>query len=561
MQAPEQAREETGGAAPRRSAAVLRWSTVRGSMHNLFVSPRLAASELSKRRREGAKRTSSRAVYDDRFRAAMGASRSTAQDAQREAVAVAEEDEEEEEEDDDDDEEEVTSRVKGVPPLAMLAAGGAAAASRAVNGVGVDAAAGSVGVAEVAAGAATAATATGGGAGDEERSAPRGGGGITRGVLGSILPPGIKRGDIDRLMRRFGAPVDPGCAAENKLRWVDAQKRRWRRGVQKRALAKCEKEARAAAGEWSPFHDLGTNGEWTTYFVNSRTLERRAAPPHSPLSDVDGGGGIELKPLRRGGDRSESSRPDSPAGPGRGRGPGGRGPNGPVPAPEVASHGAAEYVMDIEGFARLQQYLENQRMKIAIVTTLVIIVYFMYMRVTRSLLEIFSTVSINGRRYLAKSLNLEADTAQHKGLMIAAAFFVVGWTVTMPIIGFGALTWMHRTGRGSDPRWRTAIGFLCDGYKREYFWWEAVVLLRKLTILTVAEIIAPDDGFLQAFLAVAVMSIAMVVQAWVQVRHRAHLLFSLFFSHEFSFFFSRLRSSEKLPALRRRYPNAPPRYR
>ena len=490
--AEEHAREKVEGAAPRQSAVAQRWSTLRGSltgsasaakrgsrMHSLFVSSRLAASARSERRRAPSKpsmRSSSRAVYDDQFRAAMDASHSVMRDARSRTSAIAEEVEEEEEQESSQVQTRVqeTQRAESARGGAFAADGADATAPRAADRVEADAEYASAPEqserhdAVVDAGAADTITH---------------GGGFTRGVLGSILPPGIKGGDIDRLMRRFGTPIDRDRAAEKELRWVDAQKRRWRRGVQKRALAKREKEARAAAGEWTPFHDLGRNGECTTFFVNSRTRERRAKPPpHAPLSFLDGGGDIELKSLRRGGDPSKAHRPTPSV--------------GGTPGQE-ATHGTLEYVMDIEGFARLQQYLENQRMKIAIVTTLVIIVYFMYMRVTRSLLEIFSTVSINGKRYLAKALNLEAESNEHIGLKIAAAFFVVGFTVTMPIIGFGALTWMHRTGRGNDPRWRTAIGFLCDGYKREYFWWEAVVLLRKLTILLVAEIIAPDDGFLQ----------------------------------------------------------------
>ena len=103
-------------------------------------------------------------------------------------------------------------------------------------------------------------------------------------------------------------------------------------------------------------------------------------------------------------------------------------------------------------------------------------------------------------------------------LQITSRFlsFFLSFFLLLYQVGFGILVWMHRTGREHDPRWRTAVGFLNDGYKDRYYWWEAAVLLRKLALLLVADVLSPDDGFLQSFLAVALLSVAMVVQAWVQ---------------------------------------------
>ena len=149
-------------------------------------------------------------------------------------------------------------------------------------------------------------------------------------------------------------------------------------------------------------------------------------------------------------------------------------------------------------------------------TTLVITVYFMYMRVTRSLINVWSVVKINGVGYLSQSLDLKSNTAEHITAQVLSAFFIAGFSLGAPLLGFGLLAWLFRTGRENDPRWRTAIGFLNDGYRREYFWWEAAVLARKLLLLLVAVVLSPDDGFLQAFLAICVLSVAMVLQAWIQ---------------------------------------------
>jgi hypothetical protein len=173
------------------------------------------------------------------------------------------------------------------------------------------------------------------------------------------------------------------------------------------------------------------------------------------------------------------------------------------------------YRLDGHGYARLKRHLENQKILIAMLTTLVISQYFMYMRVTRSLIEVFAMTTINGAQYLTRSLADEAFTRIHYVAMTFSVVWVIGFTVGMPAVGFGVLIWMNRTGRQNDPRWRTAFGFLSDGYKTKYYWWEGVVLLRKLVLLLLA-IVWGNDSFLQAFAAVFVLSFAMLLQAQFQ---------------------------------------------
>jgi hypothetical protein len=339
---------------------------------------------------------------------------------------------------------------------------------------------------------------------------------ISRAVLASILPPGIKSSDLDAMIRKFGKPVQPRTAkAPRRTLLNEMRRKRWKRRRKRKRTLELKKLGQAS-GQWQRFVDVQKGA---IFYINSQTLERREQPPLAGTDAIEMVTNPSLAGVRargslgfaHGGGDSASSSSDS--------------------ANETATRAAAaakeaaleaefrddtEYHIDSAGFALLQRHLENQRVKIAVVTTLIIVVYFMYMRVTRSLIEVFSIYHIDGVPYLARALEHRAYTSVHNAVQLASVVWLVGFTLGMPIIGFGTLAWMYRTGRENDPRWRTAFGFLNDGYRHEYYWWEAAVLARKLLILLVAVVLSPDDGFLQAFAAVCVLAVAMILQAWVQ---------------------------------------------
>jgi hypothetical protein len=310
------------------------------------------------------------------------------------------------------------------------------------------------------------------------------------------------------------------------------RRRKWVRGVAKR-----RRRARGDGGQWQRHYSIR---DGTMFWVHSDTLERREVllpaanvsiemveSPMQHLADVTSAApsGVEMteSPLRQ----QQSGNVDNAA-LHADAGPSALTVN-PLHSPAADDDSPDEenlsdhlneepipYRLDSAGFAALSRYLENQRVLIAIFTTLVIMIYFIYMRVTRSLIDVWSTTKINGNFYLSKSLDLPANTDVHNITRALSAVWICVFSLGTPIAGFSLLVWLYRTGRENDHRWRTAIGFLNDGYRRKYFWWEAVVLVRKLCILLVAVVLASDDGFLQAFQAICVLSVAMLLQAWIQ---------------------------------------------
>ena len=295
---------------------------------------------------------------------------------------------------------------------------------------------------------------------DLRATANAGGGTLSLEELRAILPPGLAAKDVGRLMVQFGTEIETDAEEEEE---EDSLPTRSPQHGQANLFDFVE----ADAPHWRRHVEMRSG---LVFYVNETTLERADELPK---------GGRVAKDL-------------------------------------VDDTHASGHHIDAKGFAQLMRHLENENVVVAVLTSLVVVIYFVYFRITRSLIEVFTVTTINGKAYIAAAMENEAyTTSAHQLTMAFAALWIVLFTIGAPLVGFGLLIAQHSTGREADPRWRTAIGFLSDGYKRKFYWWEGVVLLRKLALLFVAAASA-NNGFLQSFLAVIILGVAIVLQFIVQ---------------------------------------------
>ena len=170
------------------------------------------------------------------------------------------------------------------------------------------------------------------------------------------------------------------------------------------------------------------------------------------------------------------------------------------------------------GCITLSDYLAVRRavhrdfIGLAVGTSFVLSTYFVYSRVTKALLSVFSMEDIEGNFYLKVELGTPALTMEHNSMMVAAGIMLVCFSIGVPTVG---LYCMYQVRKDiSSRKVATIAGFLTDGYKMNVAWiWEFIVLGRKLVILAISLFIW--DSFIQSFAAVIVLILAIVVQLMV----------------------------------------------
>ena len=154
-------------------------------------------------------------------------------------------------------------------------------------------------------------------------------------------------------------------------------------------------------------------------------------------------------------------------------------------------------VVTVAGYILLARRLEVQRMAILCVTGMVMCYYFCFMRLVDSILGIFSFTLVEGEYRMTKEMTSAAFTPMHVMMMMVAPVSGFVCIILAPLLILVVLHINRR--RHSDTRLRTMFGFILDGYADRYWYWEFVVLSRKLVIATCAHVMGMNM-FLQNLL-------------------------------------------------------------
>ena len=174
--------------------------------------------------------------------------------------------------------------------------------------------------------------------------------------------------------------------------------------------------------------------------------------------------------------------------------------------------GAKGYIT-LSDFVAIDHAVQRDMLLLSIGTAFVMCTYFVYSRVTKALLSVFSMEKIEGELYLKLEMGTPALTNEHIGMMVIAVVYLSIFSICVPIVGL-YLMFYQRHSHG-ERRFTTIAGFLMDGYRQEVSWfWEFVVLLRKLVILGVSLFIW--EPFMQSFAAVVVLIISLSIQLYFQ---------------------------------------------
>ena len=167
----------------------------------------------------------------------------------------------------------------------------------------------------------------------------------------------------------------------------------------------------------------------------------------------------------------------------------------------------------IAAYFRLARNLELQRMVVLSITGMVMVFYFTYMRLAISLIRLFDWTEVEGTLLLTSDMSIEIGTPRHAMLMAAAPVSALSCIVGAPLLVW-ALLYKNRKRLG-DSRVATMFGFLLDGYREECWWWEFIVLLRKIPIAAIAYM-GGASAFAQSAFASTILSISLAAHcfAW-----------------------------------------------
>jgi len=175
-----------------------------------------------------------------------------------------------------------------------------------------------------------------------------------------------------------------------------------------------------------------------------------------------------------------------------------------------------------DDFRLVTKKIEVRQTFVIVVTATVVAVFFNYMKVSTQLVAIFMPSDIiNGMTYLSIDLDMVAYTPAHVSTLVFAAITLLIFTIGAPIGALCALIHFNRLERLDEPEIFTMFGFLYAGYKPKFYWWESMVLLRKVlaTIIALAPIGLELQVICAAVLLIVFTGIQLVLRPFKNERH------------------------------------------
>eukprot|EP00004_Rigifila_ramosa_P013166 TRINITY_DN289_c0_g1_i4.p1 TRINITY_DN289_c0_g1~~TRINITY_DN289_c0_g1_i4.p1 ORF type:complete len:4683 (+),score=945.47 TRINITY_DN289_c0_g1_i4:1543-14049(+) len=117
-------------------------------------------------------------------------------------------------------------------------------------------------------------------------------------------------------------------------------------------------------------------------------------------------------------------------------------------------------------------------------TLLIVTLTLAHPGVTKQALQFFNCVKVGDSNYLIADLSVSCDTDRYNRWVAGAIVFLVIYCFGGPILLFFKV--YRNLDKMDDPFIWARYSYLIDGYKREKFYWELVIMLRKMFIVGVS---------------------------------------------------------------------------
>ena len=114
-----------------------------------------------------------------------------------------------------------------------------------------------------------------------------------------------------------------------------------------------------------------------------------------------------------------------------------------------------------------------------------------------------SPEDMGGPRFLEADFNVECWTEDHTSWIPVGAVLLVFYAVGIPVLGLGLLFYAHFNG---IDEWRNVLGFLFNGFKPNLFYWEIVIMVRKLLFAVISVVFRPVGADIQAYTGIGVIT-------------------------------------------------------
>lgn len=161
-------------------------------------------------------------------------------------------------------------------------------------------------------------------------------------------------------------------------------------------------------------------------------------------------------------------------------------------------------------------FTKTQSIKQKVVGSTVLLIFVLHTSITKLTFSIFNCIEILPKElWLVTDLSIKCWDSQHVSNMLRLALpGLIVWVVGLPTL---CLLLLIRSKRFlTDPNIRLMFSFLYKGYKPEWYFWEFVILYRKIGVVSIAVFLSTMVVTVQALSMLAIVLLSFFLQLFIK---------------------------------------------
>ena len=153
----------------------------------------------------------------------------------------------------------------------------------------------------------------------------------------------------------------------------------------------------------------------------------------------------------------------------------------------------------------------KKKFKQNIVVSMIVILFLLQPVITKVSLRFFTCKAVGEKKYLEADYSVECWQSSHiMWALLLGAGMVVCYSFGIPGMAGTLLYRLKRDGKLMEKR--QVYGFLFVGFKEDYYYWEVVIMLRKLFFAFIAVVLRSFGEDIQAVTALGFLTLCLVLQ-------------------------------------------------
>jgi hypothetical protein len=145
-------------------------------------------------------------------------------------------------------------------------------------------------------------------------------------------------------------------------------------------------------------------------------------------------------------------------------------------------------------------------------TTLIVLFFLVYPNIVQSMFLNFSCVDVDkGGYYLQLNTGIKCwDKIHTQYSMIVALPGIIMWAIAAPALLLLRMYKRRRCFHKDNDR--VMFGFMYNGYKKSHFYWEFIIMYRKIVIITISVFMGNMSTTVQALIVVVILLVSLYIQ-------------------------------------------------